>query len=465
MTGRRVARNFLALGAGEAVARLIAFGVTIYLARIVTPDGYGVLALAMGVNLYLAKVADFGIETAGTKEVSDDPETVEALGSAVLSLRLLLATLVMVVAALASLLFLPAPEGPVLALFTLTLLPVAGSTRWIHVGLEDARPVGLARIVAELGVLGATVAFVSGIEDLWVVPVVQFAGEVVVSGLLLGVLVRRGYRFGVRWDPERALPVFRRGFPLLVQVLLGLLIYNADVVFLRILRDRADVGWYAAAYALVSFMANLGMAWGMSLLPALSRAGKGPEGDVELYRTGIAQAWTVALPVAVGAFVLAEGIIGLGFGAGYEPSVAILQLLAVSIPVMVIRNLAWYGLVARARGAVLTSIMAAAVVVNFALNLALIPRYGILGAGAATVATELLICVWMLRRASTDGLRFVPPGRLMKATVASAAMAAALVWLPVGGVVVPTVAGAAVFAGALTLLGGVRWRPTPALTV
>src|SRR6185436_20919580 len=90
-----VIRSFLALGSAEAISRLIAFGVALYLARTLGPEGYGVIALAIGVNLYLGKVADFGIEAVGVKEVADAPKDFKRIASAVMSARLAL-TLVLV---------------------------------------------------------------------------------------------------------------------------------------------------------------------------------------------------------------------------------------------------------------------------------------------------------------------------------------------------------------------------------
>ena len=56
---RNVARNFLVLVSGEMVSRVIAFGVTVFVARVLGAEGYGVVAFAVGVNLYFSKLADF----------------------------------------------------------------------------------------------------------------------------------------------------------------------------------------------------------------------------------------------------------------------------------------------------------------------------------------------------------------------------------------------------------------------
>ena len=56
-----VGRTFAKLASGEALARLIAFGVTVFLARQLGAGGYGVIALATAVILYLSFVADAGL--------------------------------------------------------------------------------------------------------------------------------------------------------------------------------------------------------------------------------------------------------------------------------------------------------------------------------------------------------------------------------------------------------------------
>ena len=53
-----VARNFLALGSGEALARIAAFAGTIYVARTLGASGYGIISFAAALMLYLSRLAD-----------------------------------------------------------------------------------------------------------------------------------------------------------------------------------------------------------------------------------------------------------------------------------------------------------------------------------------------------------------------------------------------------------------------
>jgi len=455
----RVTRNFLALGSGEAVSRVVAFAATMYLARVLGPDGYGVIALAVGINLYLAKIADFGVEAAGAKEVADSPDGVQHLASAVLTARLCITLAMVIVAGGLALWLVPDPEGPVLALYFLTLIPLAASTRWIHIGLEDARPVAIARTLGEIVSLGLVVLLVRGVESLKLVPLAQGSAELLVAVLLYAVLRRRSLGFGLRWDPRAALPVLKRGFPLVVQVMLGLLIYNSDLVFVRVLKTQADVGYYAAAYTLVSFAANLGMTYGVSLLPTLARVRKEEGGERALYQTALLQTFAVSLPVAVGTYFLAAPIIALGFGQDFGPSSIALQVLAFSIPFSAIRWVPWVATIARGQSNRLTSVMVIGALGNLALNAALVPRWGFPGAGVATVLTEAGVCSLMLHALASEGLAPAAPRRLLKPLLASAAMGAVLYVVAGLNLFASVALGVVVFAGVMTATGAIKIRP------
>jgi O-antigen/teichoic acid export membrane protein len=455
---RQVVSNFLALGTGETLSRLIAFSVAIYLARILGAESYGIIALAVGMSLYLGKVADFGIETAGIKEVAGAPDDIVRLASALMSARLAMAAVLVAAAASLSLLLLAEPERTVFALYSLSLLLVAASTKWIHIGLEGALPVALARVAGDTLILALVLAFVHSAGDLTSVPIAQLAGEFVVVLLLYLQLVTRGVHFRLRWDLRAALPVFARSFPLLVQLLLGLMLYNADLVFLRALRDAASVGYYAAAYALISLVANIGMTYAFTLLPVMSRTDARSHDETALWSTALAQTVAVSLPVAAGIFMVAPQIIHLGFGDGYAPSAAALRVLAFSIPFFTIRNVPWVAMIARGRVQRLTGAMVWAVAVNLVLNVLLVPPLGTVGAGLATVVAEFVCASLMLRETHREHLPLPEISRLARPFVSVVVMVGVL-WLIGTATLVSGVGiGVLAFTGTLTALGGIRWK-------
>jgi len=453
-----VTRNFLALGSGEMISRVIAFTVTIYLARILGAEGYGVIAFAVGVTLYLSKIADFSIEVIGTRELAEAPDLVNQLAPAIMSVRLALAALLAGVAILGTQLFLSEPERTIMLLYCLIPIPIAANTKWIHLGLENARPIGWSRIASELLALGVVLSLVRSKSDLWGAPVAQVAGESCFAFLLIFLLRKRNYKFGLRWDLATALPIFIRALPLLGHTMLWLIIYNSDLIFLRFFRDSKSVGYYAAAYMLIAFLANIGFSYGMSLLPTLTRLGAKTAKEKSLYQTALAHVYAFCLPISIGGFILATKIINFGFGVEYANSILPLKILIWCIPLSVLRIVPWAALIARGYQYLLLKAMVYSVVVNITLNILFIPRYGILGAAIATVITESLTAVLLFKYAAHHELPLTSLKRFWRPTVASLFMTTALVVLRPSNLVVSLTLGVSVYALALMVFGGIRLR-------
>lgn len=464
---KTVQRNFFALGAGEAIARLIAFAATVYLARTLGPGAYGIIGLATAVLLYFTYLADCGIETLGVREIAADPSRATTLAPAILTLRLTVAFLLAVLLAITGLFFLPQPDGAILAVYGLTLLGVAANTRWIHLGLEDAPRVAMARIAGESTMVLLVILLVRSAGDLARVPLAQFIGDLLAMSLLAIWLRRRGVPLPLRWDRAAAGPVLRKAFPLVLHALLGLMIYNSDLIFLRAFWTPADVGQYVAAYTLISFLLNLGIAYSQSLLPTLTRLAPEPVRQQALYQTSMAQVFAAAFPIAIGGFLLAPGLIRFVFGGGYEPSTTALQILIWTVPVAFYRNVPQMALIAAGRQDRVLRITFISALLNLVLNVLVIPTYGMVGAAAATLGTEIFRTLFALAFARREGFAFPRPSRLWRTLLAGLGMAGVLYLVPAGGLWIGLTAGAGAYLLLLLLVGGIRLRKgeLPALTV
>lgn len=465
---RLVARNFLALASGEALARAIAFGGTIYIARTLGPEFYGVIGFAMAVVLYLSRIADGGMEWfgLGIREIAEDPARVESTAPDLMTTRLLVsAILVVLLCGLG--LVLPQPDGAIVCLYGLTLLMVGGSTRWIHVGLERTRFVAVARALGEGLMVLLVVLLVRGSADLARVPMAQFVGDAFAAVLLIVALRRRGYRLPIRLNVSVAKPVFRRAVPLVASALLGLMIYNCDLILLRFFRDTTTVGYYAAAYALISFMLNLGVSYSQSLMPTFTRLRGTAHGQLGLYHTALVHVYAVTLPIAAGGFLLAPQLIDLVFGQGYLSGRTALQILVWTLPLAMFREVAIVTLVAGGRQRHVLHLTGWAAVLNLVLNLALIPRFGMTGAAAATLATEVTRTLTALVFARSEGFHMAGAARFWRPTLATAGMVALVLLTGSPIVWVAIAVGVVGYGAGLALLGGMQLRrdAPPVLTL
>ena len=452
-----VTRNFLALAGGEVAARVVAFGATIVLAHRLGAAGFGVVSFATAVVLYLSRIADAGVDLGlGVREIAAARDRMSQLVPAVLALRLLLAGILIVAAGGSAFLLLPSPDREVVALYTLTLAFVAMSTRWVHLGLERAPMVAIARTAGELIMVAGVLAFVRDAGDVTKAPVWQLVGDGFAALLLVVSLSRLGHRVTPRWRWDTVRPLVRRAVPYVGSTLLGLMIFNADLIFLRVLRGPESVGHYAAAYAPVSLVLNVGVAYALSLLPTLTRLQPDPPAQRELYHTSAAHVIAGALPIAVGGFVFAPEIIALVFGADYAPSVLPLRVLLLSVPISAVRDVPVMGVLSRGREDLVLRVVAASAATNLVLNAALIPRFGMLGAALATLSTEVLRFALSLGYARSLGFPMPAVTRAWRPIAAALAMTVVLVAMPRANLLVGVAAGALVYVLGLALVGGIR---------
>lgn len=453
-----VGRNFAAFGLGDGLARVVAFGVTVYLARTLGADGYGVIALALGVVLYMQRLADYGVETLGIRRVAAHPRGAGTIAGTYLAGRLALGLVVLVVAAGAGQALLPSPEGTILALYGLTVIPVALNTNWVHLGLEEGRPVGFARLLGEVLFAASIVLFVHGSDQMHLVPIGQFAGDAIAVAWLWHRLSKRGVHIQLRWDGSGLQVLARTAWPLVAHGILGLIIYNSDLIFLRVFHGREDVGLYAAAYTLISFVGNLGGVYSRSLLPTLTRLDREEIGSANLFGTAMAQVFAVAAPLTLGGWLVAEPLLTSLFGTGYAGAGLALAILIWSVPFSVFRSVALAGLIAQERHDLVLRTTTGTAVANLLLNLLLIPTLGIIGAAWATLITEGIRTILALVFTSRLGYPVLSVRRLVPSGASALAMGLVVALLSGQNVWVQVGVGVGVYALVLSLLGGVQVR-------
>lgn len=452
-----VGRSFLKLGTGEALARLVAFGATAYLARRLGADVYGIIALASAILLYLNSITDCGVEMLGISDVARQPSGIAAFLPSILVARLAVAAILIVLVAGTGLFLFPQPDGAVLAGYAMTLGAVALGTQWVHLGLERAGSVGLVRVGTEALTALLIVLLVRGPADAGAAPLAAVIGQGASAYALLRLLPGGASRFPAVMRVEVVTSVFRRSWPLVMHGLLGLAIFNSDFLFLRVFRDSASVGYYAVGYLLVSFFLNLGVSYSMGLLPVLTRLRTVPEDERRLHDNAMAQTFAGSLPVAIGGCLLAHQFVVLLFGTGYLPAAPALQVLTWSIPFALFRSVAQAVLISHGRQSELLRTVVVATGLNLLLNIALIPRWGLMGAAAATVLTEAVRAVVVLGYSRRAGLPFTSLRRFWRTGIAGATMAAVLLLTRGAPWWAAVPLGALVYGTMLTLVGGLRF--------
>ena len=394
LDSRKLINNILALGSSEALARLIAFVGTAYLARVLGPTGFGIIAFALAIVGYLSIGVSKGFEQVGAREIARYPDDALAMAANVTMVKIGLAFAGLALLGIV-VFFLNKPLDVrlVVMLTGLSLFSLALDTSWVFKGLERNHVVGLALILGQILYVGTVVLVVNGSKDVFLVPVAQFLGEMGAAILLAVSIFRLGeIRKGVALDFHQGLRIIRSsGFMMLTKIL-RTLIFTFDVVLLGLLLGEREVGLYSASYRFCFFLLAIVTSIQVAYLPAFTRAADKGGGEVsELVGRSLEISSAFSIPMVVGGVLLAGPLLTTMYGGEYLEGKAAFQLLIGSIGLIFFYSVIHNVFLACERLKVQMWIMAIGAGVNIILNIILIPLYGLVGAASATVLAHGLI--------------------------------------------------------------------------
>ncbi len=389
---RGVLSNFLNLGASSVVGSLLALWATAHLARALGVQSFGAFNLGRTLVGYALIPTTFGITVTASRAISSRSDGYAELAGTVVVMRAAMGLLGL--AALGIIwVFVPNPATrAALASMALVVPLTAVNVDWLYGAHEDQRWPGAVRTLGRAAYAAMVVMAVSMPADL------RLAGiALCIEALLVAVLM---------WYPARRWVLFKRSALTLKAMWAHLrdsvhvgtaglaqrLKTNADLLILGVAGTASAVGYYSAAYRLVLFVNALAGLYATVLLPRIARAAA--EGDARrVASAGLKMSVVVGVAVSAGGAAVAGLAITTLMGAQYAPASGVTTILMIAAGFVVISLSLGYTMIAmgdeRAYGAVAT----AAAVTNIAVNLIVIPRFGMMGAAVTTLLTEIGLAV------------------------------------------------------------------------
>ena len=187
--------------------------------------------------------------------------------------------------------------------------------------------------------------------------------------------------------------ILRESLPLALTVVFTVIYFKIDIVMLSLIRgDNSEIGWYAAAMRLIELVGVLPALIVSALFPIVSSLYKESIDSLRnVFKASFRYLLAIALPIAVGTLLLSDRLIYIIYGKEYFKTIPALKILAIALIFIFVNYILMNILVAVNRQKTNAIMAGTCVLVNIALNLCLIPHYGYLGAGTATVVTEIVL--------------------------------------------------------------------------
>jgi len=397
---RTVLRNSAVGLAAQLGIKILSFGFSVFIIRTLGAQDFGQYSAIAAFGTIFLFVADLGLSTYMVRQVArlrDAPngaEEIKQMFGNILILRLVLSVL-------ASVLLLSAAwiTGRPLIMIGAIALNTLGIMMYGAQGTFDVVLAGYERLdlSSRAKVLYQVAFIVSGSLALW--QGTGYYGLIVANlgciGLYTAICWRWVRNLGVR--PSRAalaswLPLLKASLPFaVISFALGLS-YKFDSVLLNIYRTDQETGYYNAAYNLIFSAVLISNVINTSLYPSLTR-------QVTLNAARLAPIVervlrylvTIALPITVGIWALADPLVTLLYTKNYQPAAPAMQIIVWVVPFMYLSEFLGYVVLITGREKIAARSVLISTGFNVLINLWVVPHYGYLGSAVMTVATEIIL--------------------------------------------------------------------------
>ena len=393
----------LLLTGSSIVFPLITFPIV---SRALLEDAYGLVGFASATATWLSLIAMLGVNRYGVREVArvrDDAHELAKTTKEILAVTCI-STALVYVGFLISLFLVERFSADRVLFFVngFTILCNTLGVAWFFQGIEQYRYITIRGVVIKLVCLVGVVLLVHTPGDYLVYAallVVSSAVANLVNFFYMLKICRDGIREVGKSAARFRLDMRRHIKPLMTffVIVAAISIYSVlDTVMLGFLSSDAQVGFYTAGFNIKSALVSVVSALSGVLLPRASNLlANGEDAEyVRIIRKAVRFVAAFSIPACVAGAIVATPFItwyaGEPFaGAGPALSVIVLAVIPIGLSVIFCDEV----MIPLGMEVTCTYIYIGAAVIDFVLNLILIPQLGALGAAISTTFVELLIAI------------------------------------------------------------------------
>lgn len=388
--GRQVVRGLSWTMGGEWFSYLLQIGTTMVLARLLSPEIFGVMAMAMTLTVLIDQFRSLGLSQAVVQRENLTWTQVNALFWVNTAVGVVLAGVV-------------AATGPALATFydepQVAIVCAGLGAGYVLSGLAVQhgallnrtmrfRTITVRNLVARVGSsIAAIVAAFAGM-GVWAL-VIQQVSTVLLSTVLTWV--------AVRWRPswprgmKEAAPLVAFGSLITASNLLNAVSRQADNIIIGRELGSGALGLYTRAYSLLTLpLRQIRTPIGAVMIPTLSALQGEPLRYRSAYRRSISGLAHVGFPVVVVLAVAADDVVEVFLGNQWTAAAPIFRLLAVASFVQLITTTCGWLFVSSGRGRAAAGWAAFGAVVTVAAFLVGV-RWGVTGVAAAYAICQVVL--------------------------------------------------------------------------
>jgi O-antigen/teichoic acid export membrane protein len=391
---RRIAYNVVFTSGAKIFGTVLALVSIGFITRYLGKDGFGDYSTVLAFFAFFSAIADLGLYAISTREISRPESDEKSILGNVFAIRMTASFAMLAISPVLVWLF-PYSPGVKAGIIVSALAYVFASGYSVLIGLFQKRlamdKVAIGEFAGKVIQLATIVLVVkNNLGFLAIVSSLFF--NMLVSFAIIFLLSKKylSFRFRFEWDKWKNF--LKESYPVGVSAVITFAYFKLDTILLSVLKTNTDVGIYNAAYKVVENVAFFPAMFVGLVMPIMSRFIFSERRKFEQVANKTFKVFLVlSVPLVVGAFFLAENIIGLIGGEGFSESVLVFRILAFAMTFIFFGSFFTNVIIAGSQQKKLMPILLFCAVFNISLNLILIPKFSYNGAAVVSSLTEFLV--------------------------------------------------------------------------
>lgn len=418
-----IKKNFIyniSITLAQYVAGLIVFP---HVSRCLGVELMGKTSFATNVVAYFSLFALLGASVVGAREVAicrDDFKKRSAVYSSVMSVILVL-SMISLVAMTVSVFIIPKfyDSRLLLLIGSFSLIFTSLQIEWLYQGIQKFEYIAKRSILVKAIYCISIFLFVRDQND-YLIYYSLTVFSVVLNGIINLLYSRRYVKFSFR---DVQLKKFLKPICMFgVNKILISMYTTVNVLYLGIVCNDVEVGYYSTANKLFAILLGVISAFTTVILPKMSSmaAEKSMDDFNALVSKSFSLILSVSIPICIGGIVLAQDIIRLLAGSGYEGAIIPMQII---MPVIVLTGAAqvciMQVLIPLKKDKVVLYASAIGAVSAMLLNFLFVGKLGATGSALVLLLSELFSGVFAFRYAVKQNVLVIPWSFIIKRIISS----------------------------------------------
>lgn len=377
---------------------------TPYISRVLGPEGIGVFSYTSSIASFFMIFAMLGVKNYGNRTIAKNRDVKETLSRNFWNIYILQLVTSLLIISLYLLYILIFVEEFfwIATIQSLLLISAAMDITWFFFGLEKFKITIVRNIIIRVLSVLLIFVFVNDKSDLWIYTLIM-AGGTFLTQLSLWPLLKKDVYF-IMPTINVMKDHFKSNLILFIPVLAISIYKIMDKIMLGNMADISQVGFYENTEKIINIPMGVIIAVGSVMLPRMSNmAAKGEIKKSKSYiETSMFFIIIISSGMTFGIAGVAEVFAPIFFGEEFsETGILIILISPIILFISWANVIRTQYLIPNNRDKTYISSVVIGAFVNFTINIALIPKYGALGAVIGTVAAELsvaLIQTLMIKR-------------------------------------------------------------------